>query len=379
VRICIVYDHLYPQTIGGAERWLRDLALRLAGAGHEVTYLTMRHWEAANEPSLPGVRIVGLVPAGDVYSGARRTLGPPVRFGLGVARHLLRHGRRYDVVHAGSFPYFALLASAFARRRGVYVLEVEWYEVWTPRYWRRYAGGIVGTIGWLVQRACVRLQHRAYCFSRLTARQLIAEGYRGEPVVLPGIYAGSPVEALDGVDPGLVVYAGRHVREKRLDALLDGLRWARERRPGLHLDVYGDGPDRARIESLAGKLRLEESVQFLGRRPEEEIASAFARAACLATASEREGYGLVVVEAAAQGTPSVVVAGPENAATELVQENVNGAIAADASPDQIGAALLRVVEAGPALRTSTSRWFEEAAETLRLDRSLEVVLRSYAS
>jgi glycosyltransferase involved in cell wall biosynthesis len=379
VRICIVYDHLYPNTIGGAERWLRDLALRLAASGHEVTYLTMRHWESGHEPSLPGVRVVGLVRAGDVYSDARRTLGPPVRFGIGIARHLLRHGREYEVVHAGSFPYFSLVAAALARRPSGYLLEVEWYEVWTRGYWRRYAGAVVGTIGWLVQRACVRIPHRAYCFSRLTARQLVAEGYRGEPVVLPGIYAGSPVAALDGVDPALVVYAGRHIREKRLDALLGGLRWARERRPDLRLDVYGDGPDRARIESLAGELRLQDSVRFLGRRPEQEVAGAFASAACLATASEREGYGLVVVEAAAHGTPSVVVAGPENAATELVHENVNGAIAADASPEQIGAALLRVVDAGPALRTSTSRWFEETADKLRLDRSLDVVLGGYAS
>jgi len=116
VRICIVYDHLYPHTIGGAERWLRDLALRLAAAGHEVTYLTMRHWEAGDEPSLHGVRIVGLVPARGVYSDTRRTFGPPVRFAIGVTRHLLRHGRGYDIVHAGSFPYFSLLGAALARR-----------------------------------------------------------------------------------------------------------------------------------------------------------------------------------------------------------------------------------------------------------------------
>ena len=56
-----------------------------------------------------------------------------------------------------------------------------------------------------------------------------------------------------------------------------------------------------------------------------------ARAACLATASEREGYGLVVVEAAAHGTPSVIVAGAENAAIELVDDGVNGVVAPDAT------------------------------------------------
>jgi glycosyltransferase involved in cell wall biosynthesis len=379
VRICVVYDHLYPQTIGGAERWLRDLAVRLAESGHEVTYLTMRHWDETSEPSLPGVRIVGLVPAGHVYTEGRRTLGPPLRFGLAVLRHLWRHGRRYDAVHAGSFPYFSLLGAAIARRRAGYVFAVEWYEVWTRAYWRRYAGAVIGTAGWLLQRACVRTDHHAYCLSRLTAQRLVAEGHRGRPTILPGIYGGAGRTTVQTVDGSLVVYAGRHVREKRIDALLRGFAWARERRPELRLELYGDGPDRARTEELANELGLTHAASFPGRRPEEEISAVFARAACVATASEREGYGLIVVEAAAQGTPSVVVAGPDNAATELVHEGVNGAIAVDESAEEVGGALLRVLDGGPALRETTTLWFAEMSDTLRLDRSLDVILDSYAA
>src|SRR5206468_4495137 len=119
------------------------------------------------------------------------------------------------VLHTGSFPYFALAGAALARRRGRYLLAVDWYEVWTRRYWRRYAGTIVGTIGWLVQRACIRTRHQAYCFARLGAERLVAEGYRGRPVVLPGIYAGATeADVAELVEESLVVYAGRHVREK---------------------------------------------------------------------------------------------------------------------------------------------------------------------
>src|SRR5205807_9015758 len=126
-------------------------------------------------------------------------------------------------------------------------------------------------------------------------------------------------------------------------------------------------------EALVGELDLEEDVTVAGRKSEAEISQAFARAACVATASEREGYGLIVVEAAACGTPSVVVAGPENAATELVTEGVNGAVARDSTPDELGNALLRVVDAGLPLRASTSRWFAANAEALSLESSLAVV------
>jgi glycosyltransferase involved in cell wall biosynthesis len=379
LRICIVYDHLFPQTIGGTERWLRDLALRLAERGHEVTYLTMRHWDSASPPSLAGVEVVGLVEPRRVYREDRRALGPPIRFGLAVWRHLGRHGRDYDVVHTAAFPYFPLLGAGVARRRGRYRIFVDWIEVWTRAYWRRYAGLVSGTIGWLVQRACVRIPQTAFSMSRLHAERLVAEGYRDRPTVLPGIYAGSQQgRPAAEVDPSLVVYAGRHVREKRVPALLRAFARAKAERRDLRLAIYGDGPERPQIEALVRELRLEADVNVAGRQPEQEIEDALARAACVATASEREGYGLIVVEAAARGTPSVVVAGPENAATELVSEGVNGEIALDTSPEELARALLRVIDAGPSLRASTSEWFAANASKLVLERSLETVLAAYA-
>ena len=138
-----------------------------------------------------------------------------------------------------------------------------------------------------------------------------------------------------------------------------------------------DGPERGRVEGLVFTLGLEQCVRVLGHRLEQEVAAAIARAACVATASEREGYGLVVVEAAARGTPSVVVAGPENAATELVEDGVNGAVAPHATPQALASALLRVVEAGPALRASTIARFADSASQLLIDRSLDLVLQAY--
>jgi glycosyltransferase involved in cell wall biosynthesis len=124
---------------------------------------------------------------------------------------------------------------------------------------------------------------------------------------------------------------------------------------------------------------LEGCVRICGKRPEADVFEAFSRAACVATASEREGYGLVVVEAAAHGTPAVIVAGEENAATELVIDGVNGAVARTVTPPDIGGALLRVIESGSALRATTERWFAENAEHLLIERSLELVLAAYGA
>ena len=88
---------------------------------------------------------------------------------------------------------------------------------------------------------------------------------------------------------------------------------------------------------------------------------------------------MVVVEAAARGTPSVVVAGPDNAATELIVEGVNGTVAQSADPPDIADAIIRIHEAGLALRETTVRWFAENVEDLSLEASLRTVLAGYAS
>jgi glycosyltransferase involved in cell wall biosynthesis len=222
------------------------------------------------------------------------------------------------------------------------------------------------------------VRHDAFCNSRHTERRLLEEGFPGRHTVLPGLYAG-PVEPAPGtnVEP-LVVYAGRHVKEKRVPLLVDAFADAVRELPTLRLELYGDGPDRPAVEDRIRRLGLSDRASVHGRRPQEEIEAALARASCVATASEREGYGLIVVEAAARGTPSVVVAGDENAAAELVAHGVNGIVAPRATPESIGTAIREVVSRGTALRDSTSRWFVDHAHELRLERSVELVTRSYA-
>src|SRR3954462_5868415 len=118
MRVCLVYDCLFPYTVGGAERWYRNLAQRLAADGHEVTYVTLRQWARGEAGDVPGVRVVAVGPRLGLYpTSGRRRVGPPLAFGLGVLAHLLRRGGDYDVVHTASFPYFGLLAAGALRRR----------------------------------------------------------------------------------------------------------------------------------------------------------------------------------------------------------------------------------------------------------------------
>jgi glycosyltransferase involved in cell wall biosynthesis len=378
MHICLVYDLLFPYTIGGADRWYRNLAERLAAEGHCVTYLTLRHWPEGEVLEVPGVEVIPVGPRLEFYTETgRRRIEPALRFGLGVLRHLRRAGARYDVVHTASFPYFSLLAATLARRRHPFRLVVDWHEVWSSEYWREYLGPVGGRIGVAVQRRCIRVSHRAFCFSQLHARRLREEGFEGDLTVLEGEYAGpcgSPPEAAEPV----VVFVGRHIPEKRAAALVPAIARARERVPELRGEIFGDGPARPEVLRLIAEYALDGAVEAPGFVAEERLRGALRRALCLALPSRREGYGLVVVESAALGVPSVVVRGPDNAATELVEEGENGAVADSVEPAELAAAILRVHAAGPALRESTAAWFKRNAGRLSLEHSLETVLAAYA-
>ena len=378
MRVCIVYDCLFPHTVGGAERWYRSLALRLAADGHEVSYLTLRQWEPGGSAEVPGVIVHAVGPRMSLYSGpGRRRVLPPLVFGAGVLWHLLRRGRRYDVVHTASFPYFSLLAAAAARRSGGYRLVVDWFEVWTKAYWRDYLGRVGGFVGWLIQRLCARVPQHAFCFSRLHASRLRDEGLGGEVTILAGIYDG-PLDARPVYEPKpLVVFAGRHIPEKRVPAIVPAIARVRAREPGIRAVILGDGPDRAKVQALVTELDLDGVVEVPGFVATETVDERLGAALCMVLPSRREGYGLVVIEAAARGTPSVVVAGPDNAAVELVADGVNGVIAPSASPDDLAAAIIRVHEAGSPLRHSTADWFAANGARLSLANSLDVVTRSY--
>jgi glycosyltransferase involved in cell wall biosynthesis len=374
MRICIVYDCLFPHTVGGAERWYRNVAETLAAEGHAVTYITMRQWPRGSDPGVEGVDVRAVGPRIGLYTeSGRRKVHQAVVFGLGVLWFLLRHGRRFDVVHTCSFPYFSVLAAALVRPLARYRLVVDWFEVWSRSYWMDYLGGAGGRVGWLVQRLCALVPQRAYCFSRLHAARLRDAGLRSDPVVLEGAYTGSAAGEPPMPAEPFVLFAGRHIPEKNVPALVRAMALL----PGLRAEILGDGPERAEVERLARAYG--ERVAVRGFVSSEEVEDRLRRALCMVLPSRREGYGMVVIEAASHGTPSVVVAAPDNAAVELVAEGVNGFVAASDAPADIAAAVQRVAEAGPALRESTAAWWAANAERLSMGSSLDAVAAGYAA
>jgi glycosyltransferase involved in cell wall biosynthesis len=377
VRICLVFDCLYPHSVGGAERWYRALADEVSARGHEVTYLTLPAWQPESGPEIPGVDVVAVAPNMELFVRGRRSIGAQLRFALGVFRHLVRHGGRYDVVQTPGL-HLSLLAVVAARKLRRFAVVVDWFEVWRRQYWLEYLGPVWGRLGWLGQRVGARSRHAALCFSRMHAERLRALGHTGAITIVEGLRSFDDLEAGEPApaEP-VVVFAGRQIPEKRVLAIVPAVALARERVPELRAEIFGDGPERAEVLRLIREHGLADAVEAPGFADGDRVRESVRHALCLLQPSVREGYGIVVVEASALGTPTVVVDAPDNAAAELVDSGENGFVAPSAEPRDLADAILAVHDAGQALRDSTRAWFRRNRERLSLENSIDTVVGLY--
>lgn len=103
----------------------------------------------------------------------------------------------------------------------------------------------------------------------------------------------------------LVVVVGRLAMLKRPLDIVHAVSIAREQVPDLQLEIIGDGPDRAKVAAGVRLLGAEEWCTLRGRLEHAEVVQAYQRAWAFASASQSEGWGMVLTEAAACGTPAV--------------------------------------------------------------------------
>ena len=359
-KICIVYDCFFPLTLGGAERWYRELTDELVGHGAQVTYLTRRQW--SNEaPVVTGAQIVAVCASSELYDaeGTRR-VRPSLAFGFGTFRWLLRHRHEFDAVHIASFPFFSLLGAWSALAGSRTPLFVDFLEVWSFSYWRSYAGNLVGSLGATIQRLCILITQSAQVFVEENAQRLRSAGFHGNIVVLAGLVPEEQVgRVVSSHAPALpvVLFVGRLVKEKGVRDLAQILAEVRALNSTVTMVVVGNGPERQLVEADFSRRGLSEFVRFTGRVSDAELYQLYSEATCTVVPSYREGYGIVVAESAAAGTPVVVSHQPENLAVGLIDSGVNGFISQPSATD-VALTIDRVIVAGDDLRRSTAEWYE---------------------
>ncbi|MEA2599544.1 MAG: hypothetical protein QOF89_536 [Acidobacteriota bacterium] len=364
MKILLLYETVYPDFLGGVESRNHELALALVRRGHEVTLAGFR--KAQPSPDPPGVRVLSLGVLDRLTNAAgQRSTRQAIRFALTVPRVDVSG---YDVVETANMPYVHIFPLAVKCALAGKPLVVTWYEYWGD-YWKGYVGRLKAPVYKAIEWLTGQLGTAVTASSRLTQERLERNRARsGVELVACGIHvddvrraAGvntpqSPQSLHRGEGPPLV-YAGRLLREKRIDLLLRAVALLKDRHPGVLLTIFGDGPYREALVRLANELGITDRVDFRGHVPTySEVWAGLGRARVAVQPSEREGFGLFPLEAMAAGLPVVYCESPESAVPELVRDGIEGICTA---PDP--AALARTLDR---LLTDDAEWSRLRANAL---------------
>ncbi|MEU2796780.1 glycosyltransferase family 4 protein [Streptomyces sp. NPDC006863] len=142
-----------------------------------------------------------------------------------------------------------------------------------------------------------------------------------------------------------VVAAGRLHRVKRYDHLVRAFAQVSAARPDWRLRIYGGGDatgdEQAALRTLVDELGLHNHVFLMGSVNPME--AEWPKGSIAAVTSERESFGMTIVEAMRGGLPVVATDCPHGPA-EIIEDGVDGRLVPVGEPDAIAAALLQLIE-----------------------------------
>ena len=338
--IAFVTDAILPYHSGGKEVRTREVTRRIVGRA-DVHVYTMRWWGPARVRVEDGVTFHALCRQIPLYAGDRRAVRQAVVFALTCLRLATR---RFSVIDADQMPIlhlFTLRLVATLRRKR---LVVTWYEVWGPEYWHRYLGRR-GRIAWWIERMAMALPDEIIVLSEETRRRL--QMYIGASTLVGVVPAGIDLDAVRRApvadDPATVVVVGRLLTHKRVDLLLEAVAQLRAQGQAITCRVIGNGPERASLKARAVELGIAHAVDFRADVVDQAgLYSLLKASRVFVFPSEREGFGIAVLEALACGVPVVTTSAPDNLAAQLVVDSRAG-IVCDPTAEALADAVLSVL------------------------------------
>lgn len=300
-------DHEHPAS-GGAEAYTLHALRGLVRDGADVVWLTQSAPGLAPMIVIDGIEIV------------RRGRGPSHL--AAAATYLRRHRRSIDLVidQVNGYPMFTPFG--FPGPRVVLIHQM------AREVWFRHLPWPAALAGYLLEPLPLLLyrRDRTVTVSASTEASLRRLGFRDVVVVPnaveppPGHGGGVPREV---PTPPTFVGLGRLVPAKRFDHLLQAFDRVRAERPDVRLVLIGRGEGRY-ARRLARRVAATPGAELLQDADEETKWRVLSRATALVATSVREGWGLMVSEAHAVGTPSIAYDVPglrdstENGVTGIV-------------------------------------------------------------
>ena len=313
-------DPKNPQS-GGAERVTLGYLGELVKRGHEVFWFTNEFAGGEFEDEINGVKIVRRGGIGSSILQARRWYKGQIPFDLVVDQH---HG----------IPWFA---PWWCGTRCVSFI----HEVLGP-IWNAFYPWPINVIGRFQERSIHWLYRRVpfWTACESTRRCLHSHGVRNVTIIPYGV----STEALAELGPKpldrpvRLIVVSRLAPNKRVDHAIRSVRVLTTRKVDVNLRIVGTGKAEGQLRSLASELGISERVRFIGSLNESEKDRALLESHFLLHTSQREGWGLNVIEANAMGTPAVVY--PVPGLIESTLHDKTGLVSNIETPESLAESLI---------------------------------------
>lgn len=283
-------DSSHPKS-GGAEHVTMEHAKGWVRAGHSVTWFTGGYRGAPRENEIQGVHFVRRAGSLTVY--------------LYAPLYLIANGHTFEVIidEAHGFPFFAPL---FTRTPVILFIHEIAGEIWD--YMFPFPKNVIGK---LLERLYFSLYRRNLFWTDAPSTELELVG-RGIPKVQCIVIPCPIIRPLKGSGKKeslpTFLFVSRVVRMKGIEEVIKAFSFILKEEKRARLWIVGGG-EHAYVREL--KNMLEEygekgRVKLFGNVTDKKKFELMTRAHILLHASVKEGWGLVVLEAASAGTPAVV-------------------------------------------------------------------------
>lgn len=185
-------------------------------------------------------------------------------------------------------------------------------------------------------------------------------------------------------DGPIILFAGRIVRRKGVDDLLEAFTAVKKKVPNAELVFVGDGQHRKELERRVNLLGLKDSVEFTGMLQGEELQKQYSRCAVAVLTSKfvsedpgSEGLGLTLIEASMHHKP--LVGTYHGGIPEVISDGVNGFLVPPENVSSISDALLRILENCELAKKMGDAAYQIAIEKFSWNAATERLLDSYRS
>lgn len=308
----LLHLHDAPRIPGGATAYLKRLFEEAARRGHEQWAYSLD--EEAAHPGLKGAHAFRYDWPSSAWRRRRDFHGhhAPLRADLSAWIAQIQP----DLIHVQNCAVFrSTIFPALAASGRPVLMTVHDFSLRDAGSTGQMRGGAAGALKtWLDRRSHAR--SRTAVFSAvdlfLCPTEALRRGVGFPPdkarlLRLP--IAAAEIAPFPPPQPFRILFAGSLYRSKGVDVLLRALAQSGGPAAGCHLDVAGDGDQRAALEALTRDLGLQDRVRFLGHCNPAQMESAYAACHTLVLPSRvPENSPLTVLEAGARGRPAIAPA-----------------------------------------------------------------------